>query len=180
MTGRIVFLVCSLALSSIAAAPGCAQDAPGCGSANVKFDVKTGHEKPAAPAPASTKAVVFFLQDDVKFESRPRPTTRFGIDGNWVGATQANSYFFVSVDPGEHHLCASWQNRVSVGIPLRPTAALHFNAEAGKTYYFRAKDIGRGSPSPSPIAEVILEKMDSDEAQVLMGSFEYSTSAPKK
>ena len=180
MIGRAAFFVLLFALSSMSAVPSRAQDAPGCGPANVKFNVKTTSERPAMPAADSTKSLVYFLQDDVHFESRPRPTTRFGIDGNWVGATQANSYFFVSVDPGEHHLCANWQNRVSVGIPLRPTAALHFNAEAGKAYYFRAKDIGRGGNSTAPIAEVVLEKTDRDEAQVLMGSFEYSTSKPKK
>jgi len=109
MTGRILAFLFLFSLSLFSAAPMRAQDAPGCGPANVKFNVKADREKLALPAADSTKAVVFFLQDDVKFESKPRPTTRFGIDGNWVGATQANSYFLVFVDPGEHHLCASWQ-----------------------------------------------------------------------
>ena len=43
--------------------------------------------------PESGKALIYFLQDDPNFLSRPRPTTRFGLDGNWIGATQSNSYF---------------------------------------------------------------------------------------
>jgi len=181
MSYRTIVSFSALMLSLLAPAPSRAQDAPGCGPESIKFNVKTARQRPAMPAADSSKALVFFLQDDVKFDSRPRPTTEFGVDGNWVGATQSNSYFFVSVDPGEHHLCAHWQNRVTIGpVPLRPTAALHFTAEPGKAYYFRAKDFGRTGVSTSPIAEVTLEAMDSDEAQVLMSSFEYSTSAPKK
>jgi hypothetical protein len=52
--------------------------------------------------PASGKAIVYFLQDDLKYGARPRPTTRFAIDGNWFRATHANSFFYVSVDPGDH------------------------------------------------------------------------------
>jgi hypothetical protein len=150
--------------------------APGCGSEDVKFAVKTESKQHPMPSPEPGKALFFFLQDDAKFDSRPRPTTQFGIDGTWVGATQANSYFYVSVDPGEHHLCANWQSFVGAG-PIRSTAALHFTAEAGKIYCFAAQDIFR---TDHPPAEVVLEALDSDEAQLLMSSFAFSTSQPKK
>lgn len=182
MTARAIILPLALLVFPIGFSR--AQEAPGCGPTNIKFDVKTMGGQHALPSPDPGKALVIFLQDDLKFNSRPRPTTRFGIDGTWVGATQANSYFFVSVDPGEHHLCASWQSRVSVGIPTRPTAATHFTAESGKTYYFRARDIGRPASTDrnalQPLAEVMLEPVDSDEGQVLLSSFAYSSSHPKK
>lgn len=80
------------------------------------------------------------------------------------------------VEPGEHHLCSEWQTDVVLNYPQKRTkAALQFTAESGKTYYFRAKDIA--------IKELVgaeLEAMDSDEAQLVMGSLEYSSSHRKK
>lgn len=112
---------------------------PGCGDPDAKFDVKTDREQhPVQPEP--DKALVYLIQDDLAFALRPRPTTRMGIDGRWVGATPRNSYFYFSVDPGVHHLCASWQ---TTGDPMasRDTAAAHFTAEAKGVYYFGAKDV---------------------------------------
>src|SRR5947209_17835484 len=86
--------------------------APGCGAENIKFDVTTDRSKHPFVKPEPGKALVYFLQDDSYFQSRPRPTTRFALDGNWVGATQANSYFYASLDPGEHHLSAAWPSFV--------------------------------------------------------------------
>jgi hypothetical protein len=160
-----------------------AQDGPGCGPANVKFDVTTSR-KYSPPAPQAGKALVYFLQDDVKYGALPRPTTRFGIDGTWVGATHANSFFYVFVDPGEHHLCANWQSDVTPFQfrPKRSTAAAHFTAEAGKTYYFSARDIAytdsKGTLLSEP--EILLSPTDGDEAQVIMNSFSLSSSHPKK
>jgi hypothetical protein len=151
--------------------------APGCGPGNVEFDVNTDHGQRDIPAPDAKTATIVFLQDDAGFGARPRPTTRFGIDGTWVGATHANSYFYVSIDPGEHHLCANWQSHGIMGIPMRPTAAAHFIAQAGKTYYFRARDIAsRGGPE----AEVRLEPVDSDEGLMLVRTFDFSSSHAKR
>ena len=163
-----------------------AQLGPGCGPANIKFDVKTEKARDIAATREPGKAVVFFLQDDFNFSSRPRPTTRFGLDGSWVGATHSNSYFYVLVDPGEHRICASWEPMFKLSfVPMRTTAAAHLSAEAGKSYYFRARDItittnpfGKGEVISR--AEVVLESVNSDEAQVLMHSFRFSSSHPKK
>jgi hypothetical protein len=182
MTTRSVVLV--LAFLVIAPAQARAQGGPGCGPSDVAFDVSTKKGGPPAPAPGPGKALVYFLQDDVKYGARPRPTTRFAIDGTWVGATHANSYFYVFVDAGDHHLCANWQSDVTPFQfgPKRSTAAAHFAAEAGKSYYFRARDIAitdsRGQLVSEP--EVALSPMDIDEAQVLMNSFSLSSSRPKK
>jgi hypothetical protein len=154
--------------------------APGCGPTNLEFDVNTDRGQHNIPAPDAEKATIVFLQDDAGFGARPRPTTRFGIDGTWVGATHANSYFYVSIDPGEHHLCANWQSHDgAVGLPTRPTAAAHFTAEAGKTYYFRARDVARNDRGAAG-AEVRLDPVDSDEALVLVKTFEFSSSHVKK
>ena len=161
-----------------------AQTAPGCGPASIKFDISTTKQPSVAPAPQAGKALVYFLQDDLKYNTAPRPTTRFGVDGAWVGATHANSYFFIFVDPGEHHLCANWQSD-RTGLNWighkRSTAAAQFTAEIGKIYYFRAQDIVRVDDNRIVSApEVILSPLDSDEAQVIMNSFSLSSSHPRK
>lgn len=155
-----------------------------CGPANVNFDIRTTKQLPPSPAAQSGRALVYFLQDDLKYNTAPRPTTRFAIDGTWVGATHANSYFYVFVDPGEHHVCANWQS-ARTGLnwigPKRSTAASHLTAEAGKTYYFRARDIAKVDDNQIVSEpEVVLSPLDSDEARAIMQSFSFSISHPRK
>lgn len=182
---RFASAVLLLVFSTVFAFQARAQAGPGCGPSSVEFDVKTTREHPA-PVPQAGEALVFFIQDDFSFQGGPRPTTRFGIDGDWVGATHANSYFYVPVRPGEHNVCASWEPLATIGLsifqPHRSEAAAHFTAQAGHDYYFRAKDILiRGAQNALLSGpEVKLESVDSDEAQVLMNSFSFSSSHPKK
>lgn len=154
-----------------------AQGAPGCGVDNTKFDVSTEKAKQPIGQPDAGKALIVFLQDDDRFFSRPRPTTRFGLDGAWIGATTANSYFSIAVDPGEHHLCAKWQNFVGFTFGQgMDTAAAHFTAEAGGVYFFVARDRYNKNETPP---EVKLLPLDSDEGQLLTGKFSQVTSRPK-
>jgi len=169
----VLVFAASLAPSSSAQSLG----APGCGPESTRFEVKGQSGRQPLPVPEAGKAQVVFLQDDQRFESRPRPTTRFGIDGAWVGATQSDSWFSVSVDAGEHHLCANWQSKVVLAGPVRPTAALRFTAEAGQTYWFVARDYIVVNHHP---AEVVIEPLDSDEGQLLANSFVPVSSHPKK
>ena len=150
--------------------------APGCGTENVKFEVKTERSQHPLSKPEPGKALVYFLQDDTYFLSRPRPTTRFGVDGSWVGATQSNAYFYVSVDPGEHHICAGWQSFVGV-YTGQTSAAAHFTADAGGTYFFTVRDHFVENHGP---AGMTLSPVDVDEGQLLLGQFGFSTSRAKK
>ena len=63
---------------------------------------------------------------------------RYGVDGAWVGANKGNSYFAVTVDPGVHHLCVSWQSALRQ-IEEEHVRMAIFTAEAGKVYYFAAQ-----------------------------------------
>jgi hypothetical protein len=112
---------------------------PACGPDNSKFEVQTAKSQNVSTQPDTGKALVVFIEDDSQFASRPTPTTRAGLDGSWIGATHGNSFLSFSVDPGEHHLCASWQTSVILGRGHK-TAAAHFTAEAGNVYYFRVKN----------------------------------------
>lgn len=167
------------------------QGVPGCGDAKIKFDVQTSKAHPPAK-PDTGKVLVYFIEDDTNFNSFPKPTTRLGIDGEWVGATHGDSYLRVSVNPGVHHLCASWQNHVGggfgavVGIGVGQgdqRAAAHFTAESGGVYYFQVKNSlvpVAGQPDSPGIANITLTPLDSDEGQLQANRFKLSISHPKK
>jgi hypothetical protein len=95
---------------------------PGCGPADMRFEVRTSkYQNPPNKADAG-KA---FLQDDTNFNSRPRPSTLVGLDGQWIGATNGNSYFYFSVDPGERprpERCTSRRKQAVFIISARKTS----------------------------------------------------------
>jgi len=149
--------------------------APGCGTTDIKFDVKTDKSQHPAVQPEPGKAVVYFVEDDTQFQSRPVPLTRIGLDGTWVGANKGNSYFYLVVDPGEHHLCANWQSFVGFGANHQ-SAAAHFTAEAGQSYYFTVKNTWYREVM---IMKMEMEPLDSDQGQLLASRFAFSTSHAK-
>jgi len=164
------------------AASACAQSAPPATSnaaavcsnlPNAIFEVKTENGEHAAQ-PVAGKALVYFMQDDTKYFEHPRPTTRLAVDGAWVGATHSDSYFYVSVEPGEHHLCANWQGG---GLqPVVAVAAAHFTAKAGHSYYFRAQN----SSVKDGEKTIEFARVDSDEGQLLVNRYAFSSSSVKK
>ena len=167
----------------LVAASACAQGAPPAKATaavgvcstlpNTIFEVKTENGEHAAQ-PAAGKALVYFLQDDTRYLERPRPTTRLAVDGAWVGATHSDSYFYVSVEPGEHHLCANWQGG---GLqPVVAVAAAHFTAVAGHSYYFRAQN----SSVKDGGKTIEFARVDSDEGQLLVNRYAFSSSSVKK
>ena len=97
---------------AVFAVPVLAQDPPptastrgGCGPSEAYFDVKTNKKRhPVAPTD-SGKALVYVFEDIER-----GPTMRVGLDGAWVGANKGKSYFFFSVDPGDHQVCTNWQS----------------------------------------------------------------------
>ena len=150
--------------------------APGCGKVEIKFDVKTDASQHPFPKPDPGKALIFVLQDDTNFLSRPRPTTRFSLDGTWMGATHSSSYFYITIDPGEHHLCAEWQSFVGVTTG-QTSAAAGFTAAPGGSYFFVVRNHAREENIP---AGMKLRPLDPDEAQLLMSKYAISISRAKK
>jgi len=146
--------------------------AQACGSKEIEFDVKRDQSQHALAPPEPGKARIYFVQDfgQTHCFGNCGITVRMGLNGGWVGANQDNSYFSVSVDPGEHHLCAvpqSWNLKRLVGLA-------HFTAEAGKTYYFRTRLFGEQNQQL-----IDLMQIDSDQAVYLIASYPLSVSHPK-
>ena len=175
MKTTLVIFLAALSVTAQAQTPE-ARVAPSCGPDQVKFKVKTQKIPPQMGQPEAGKARVYFFEDNAGFGSFPKLTTRAGVDGEWVGATRGNSYFYFSVDPGEHHLCASWQNWLGPGVDVtHKTAVAHFTAEGGAIYYFKAGAVqGRGTLG------IHLEPLDSDEAHFLASKFSFSTVQQKQ
>jgi len=135
----VVFLLCASLVSAVCArAKTILPDA--CGDDKVIFDITTQKNQPAPPPPAAGMAQIVFIETLEKTWgciTCGTPSTRYGVDGTWVGANQGKSYFTLDIAPGEHHLCVGWQ---SVFGHLKEMVGLaSFTAEAGKVYYFEAK-----------------------------------------
>jgi hypothetical protein len=146
-----------------------------CGPDGERFDVKTDKESHPEGTPEAAKALVYMIGEGIS--SIGQETVRVGLDGAWVGANHGASYFFFSVAPGEHHVCANWQSsleRFSKQVSLN-----RFTAEAGKVYYFRVR-LGADYASYDSISWLDLEPINSDEGQYLVSVFAVSTSHKKK
>lgn len=147
-----------------------------CGPTDTRFDAHTKSGEPIAEIEPG-KALVYVTE---VFEKVPgelgNPTLRVGSDGQWVGATRSNSYIAFSVEPGEHHLCSNWQSRLKT--LSRKAAFTSFNAEAGKTYYFRAR-ISYNSTFRATTMSLDLEPVNPDEGKFLVTSNSASVSQKK-
>lgn len=163
------------------AAPVFAQQPPAsggsaCGPMNIQFDAKADKSwHDVLPHPEAGKALVHVIEI---FQKPPNefgdPTIRVGLDGAWVGASRSNTYLSFSVDPGEHHLCTSWQSRfktLSQNVALAP-----INAEAGKVYYFRARIL----QLENKLFTLELEAINPDQGQYFVSTLPPSVSHPKK
>lgn len=109
-----------------------------CGPEAIKFSVKPVEGQQAPPQPEPGKALVYVVEDYERASNElGTPTVRVGLNGTWVGANRGNSYLFLSLEPGEQHLCVDWQSSPPW---FGPKVSLNsFTADAGQTYYFRAR-----------------------------------------
>lgn len=168
-SGLIVIILAASAFGQQESAP----LAAACGAKGITFQAKLDESQHTVAQPEPGKALVYFVQDIGEVNCFGACiTTKIGLDGTWVGAHQHNSYFSVSVDPGEHHLCANPQSHV--GWISRKVALAHFTAETGKVYYFRTRGIMSGNQLLFD-----LDPVDSDQAKYLILSYPLSVSHPK-
>jgi hypothetical protein len=151
-----------------------------CGDDRIKFDVFAKSKQPPPAPPADGKAQIVFIEN----ENQPigafmYATVRFGLDGAWAGASHDNSYFVVTVDPGVHHLCASWQSALSMLEKNIDVAS--FTAEPGKVYYFAANVIvtPTGDKHVNATFDFNLSRLDDDAGRYRVKAWKLATSTPK-
>ena len=137
----------------------------GCGPQDMKYEVKSDESQHPTPTPEDGKALIYVVADG-------HLTSIFGFDEKWVGAVNGGRYFFVPIDPGEHHVCAMLQSF----LPERgPRVSVHsLKAEPGGTYYFRTRMVGISTGFV-----LQLDQLDSDEGRWFVAWSKFSTSHPK-
>jgi hypothetical protein len=152
-----------------------------CGDDRVKFEVKTEKGQPAPPAPPEGKAQIVFVENENHMIGAfMYATVRFGMDGAWTGANYSNSYFVLNVEPGVHHLCASWQSST---VFKKMIDVASFTAEPGKVYYFAADVMVTGTGSgkeESNNYDFHLSQLNEDEGKYRVKAWKLSTSKPNK
>jgi hypothetical protein len=165
---KVALIALLLALPAFAQAPSAASTAA-CGPEKASFDVKLDKSQRGPEQPDPGKALIYFIQDigRQRFGVGIAALTWVGLDGTWVGANKNNSYFSVSVEPGEHHACSIVRSEL-LGHPVE---FLHFTSEVGKVYYFRARYAA---------GFLNIDAVDSDEARYLIDTYPQSISQPKK
>jgi hypothetical protein len=99
------------------------RDPLGCGPPGEKLKGRLSKDEHPAPEASAGKAVLYWYW-------RGNPGNYMvGLNGNWIGRSWRNAYFFAEVDPGTVKVCIETSNAYFV-MPLP------FVAEAGRTYYF--------------------------------------------
>ena len=145
-----------------------------CGPATASFKVKLKENPPNPAPPPPGRAQLIFIHDLGPASGGPGlayPTTKYGVGGSWAGADHGNSWFAITIAPGEHHLCAALQSSFfDSNVQLA-----HFTAEAGKVYYFRTRLITSRS-----VELLEFDRIDSDQGQFLISIFPMSTATRKK
>ena len=179
---KTALIVILLAASAFAQELSVAAAESACGPADTRFAIKIKPGIRTLQQPDSGKALVYVVEDQ-KFRAINDVTARVGLDGVWVGANRGDSYFFFSVEPGEHHLCTDW---ISEFLPDgRLVSLAPLTAEAGKTYFFRVRTTGgMGSITDNRWstdgASIDLDPVNSDQGKLLIASSALSVSHPKK
>jgi hypothetical protein len=174
---RTEFGILLLCFSLLPVAQARTNDLPdSCGTDKVNFDVKLEKDRPLLTGPESGKAQVVFIEtlDKAGTCFHCISTTRVGVDGTWAGANQGDSYFAISVLPGEHNLCADVQSkpgRLQLGMNT-------LIAEPGKIYYYKLKLVWDNLDGPSPYSDLELVPIGADEAKYRLKMSALSTSAP--
>ncbi len=167
---KIAIVALLFAASALAQTPNTRLPAA-CGPGKVDFEAKLDKSQHTTVQPEPGKARIYFIQTVNTDMLNTYTTSRLGIDGAWVGGNKHNSYFSVSIEPGEHHLCASmWHSRFDQYVVLA-----HLTAEPGKVYYYRL-----GFIETRGLSDWKLDPIDSDEAEYLVASYPLSVSTPKK
>jgi hypothetical protein len=187
-TSKLLLLGLAISTSLVLHGQDGVPGSPGCGAPKEKFDVSTAGSQTSDKAGAD-QALIYFIQNDSSFNTRPRPTTRVGLDGAWAGATAGDSYFVFPVSPGTHHLCASWQGSgpgritasvLGAGSSLRSKeAAMSFTAQPGAVYYFVVENVYLHLEHGSDTLELKLDQVNNDQGQLLVNKRKLCTATKK-
>ncbi|WP_158788222.1 hypothetical protein [Granulicella sp. L46] len=147
-----------------------------CGSTNANFTVKNQTVSTIPNQPPPGKALVYVIETMDNEGLFATTKVNLGLDGNWIGATNANTHINFIVDPGAHHLCAAYQGHAVSMDDEGHTLLLHLDAQAGHTYYLRYHALFlRDSPGIA-----LFDLADEDEGLFLIQRTQQAISTLKK
>jgi hypothetical protein len=146
-----------------------------CGDDKVRFSVSTEASQYAPAVPDSGKAQIIFVENS----DRPllgNRTVRVGVDGAWVGANRGNSYFALTVEPGVHHICASWQAAKRAFV--RTIDAVSITTEPGGVYYVAAQFNSSGYKDAN--MNLALSQLNEDQGRYRVKAWKLATATPAR
>ncbi len=166
---------------TLAAAPSRAQqpasyiEFAACGTTEANYTIKhaPGSSNPAQPP--TGKALVYIIENISNTASFVTKKVNIGLDGAWIGATDAETHISFIVDPGGHHLWAAYQSRSEERDAEGRVLLLHLNAQAGHIYYLRYHALLLNGT-----AIAFFEPVDEDEGLFQVQSTDQATSTLKK
>ncbi len=151
---------------------------PSCGPVKPAIRIQTSkHNHPPIPLAPGAATLVFVQRIPVCLGcSADRVgVTRIGMDGSWVGGNKGNSYFAVTVAPGEHHVCAYWDTfELSGEDKLWLTDV---TAQPGHTYYYKVEVLPDWQQRQPMLR---LKALQPDEANLLISGSSFATVEHKK
>ena len=148
--------------------------ASACGPQDQDYKVSLDRSQHGPVPPMAGKALVYFIHDEgsgIGGAGLGYPTTKYAMDGSWVGANHGDSWFAIAVTPGEHHVCTMLQS----SLVAERVELAQFTAEAGKSYYFRTQLVISRS-----VELLELQMIDRDEAGYLYSEYPMATATAKK
>jgi hypothetical protein len=95
-----------------------------CGTEKFDYDAETKKDQHPTPEAPADKALIYVMRTTIigyKIHSK------LAVDGKWMGTNRGKTYFFFTLDPGEHHFCSESENQDAVTMFVEP----------GKTYYLQ-------------------------------------------
>ena len=100
--------------------------AKACGTSKVDYTWTVDKTQHPTPEPPSDKAMIYVLRTTI---IGYKIASKLAVDGEWKGVNRGRSYFFFTVDPGEHYFCSESENQDYLAVKV----------EAGKTYFLQQK-----------------------------------------
>ena len=97
-----------------------------CGTEKVNYSAKTDKKNHPTPNAPADKAMIYVLRPTI---IGLKINSKLAVDGNWTGVNRGKTYFFFTVEPGEHYFCSESENQDYLALTV----------EAGKTYFLQQK-----------------------------------------
>lgn len=97
-----------------------------CGTESVNYKASTDKKQHPMPEVPADKAMIYVMRT---FALGWKIHSKLAVDGKWMGVNRGGTYFFFTLEPGEHYFCSESENQDYLALKV----------EAGKTYYLKQR-----------------------------------------